>query len=265
MILNFLILTLIVGIVTAFINVRYDRFFILLLIIFLFGNNIDEGVEILLWTIFFGSAMILSENKSQIRTLPKETKIKLFIIIPLITIIPSFLGSYLFSVSSNTLLLIVLAVITLIYALRMIFVHFKPEEMNFKGENKKFLRLCSLLGPIISGLSLGFIGTSLKAVKIPFAVKVGKLNMKQVYLMNTFTAFSAAGFSLVWHNTLFAKETMNIYFARYFLMAAALWTVIHFIAKITATFVKPNWQKNAQFFVGIFLLLAFAKLIMIIA
>lgn len=265
MILDFIILSFIVGIITAFINVRYDRFFILLLVLFLFKYNIDAGVEILLWTIFFGSFMIITENAGKIKEMPKQMKAKMFTVIPAITFVSSFIGAYLFSISSNTVLLVTLAVITVVYALRMIFIHFKPEEMNYQpaSDNKK-QKLCMIVGPIVSGISLGFIGTSLKAVKIPCAVKRAKLNMQKVYLMNTITAAFGSGFALLWHNTVFIKTGINDYFQKYFILAAALWTVIHFVAKITSWLVKPHWQKTSQIAVGVALFIALAKIIMLI-
>lgn len=262
MITNFLILTITVGIITAFIGAKYDRFFILLLIIFLFGNNIGQGVEILLWTIFFGSGMILTENKEKITGLPKKMKIKLFGLIPLLALLPSLLGAYLFSISSSRVLLAVLSLITLLYALRMIFVHFKSEEMNYPTTPSKFQKMCGLFGPIISAFTLGYIGTSIKTLKIPFAVKVGKLNIKQVYFGNAFSAFAGSGLALIWHNILFAKQDLNFSFEHYFLMAAAIWAAIHFIAKLSSTFIKPNWQKWAQIVVGVGLLVAFVKLVL---
>lgn len=151
------------------------------------------------------------------------------------------------------------------YALRMIFVHFKPEEMNYQpGPDNKKQKLCMIIGPIVSGISLGFIGTSLKAVKIPCAVKNGKLNLQKVYLMNTITAAFGSGFALLWHNTVFVKTGINDYFQKYFILAAALWTVIHFVAKITSWLVKPHWQKTSQIVVGAALFIALAKIIMLI-
>ncbi len=264
--INFLLLTFIVGIITGVIKVKYDRFFILLLIIFLLKKDINAGIEILLWTIFLGSGIILSENKKEIQQMPKPIKKKLFIVIPIISAFFSFVGSYLFSISSDKILFIILSIITLIYALRLIFIHFSPEEMKYSGENNKFQKLCFLISPIISGLSIGYIGTSLKAVKIPFAVKIGKANLKQVYFLNTFIAFSATGFTLIWHNFVFRSGNFDLeyYFENYFLLAAAIWTAIHFIADITSTFVKKSWQKSGQIIVGIGLLFAFSKIVMII-
>ena len=197
--------------------------------------------------------------------MPKQMKAKMFTVIPAITFVSSFIGAYLFSISSNTVLLVTLAVITVVYALRMIFIHFKPEEMNYQpaSDNKK-QKLCMIVGPIVSGISLGFIGTSLKAVKIPCAVKRAKLNMQKVYLMNTITAAFGSGFALLWHNTVFIKTGINDYFQKYFILAAALWTVIHFVAKITSWLVKPHWQKTSQIAVGVALFIALAKIIMLI-
>ncbi|MCD6090254.1 MAG: hypothetical protein J7J72_02025 [Bacteroidales bacterium] len=263
MITNFILLTFIVGIVTGFIGVKYDRFFILLLIIFLFGNNISQGIEILLWTIFFGSGMVITENKEKIQALPKKMKVKLFGIIPMLALLPTLAGAYLYSISSKKTLLIILAAITLLYGLRMIFIHFKPKEMNYPVQASKFQKMCGLFGPIVSGFSLGLIGTSLKSLKIPFAVKVGKLNIRQVYLGNAFTAFASSGLALVWHNTLFSVQDFSYNFENYFLMAAALWTIIHFIAKITEIFTKDKWKKPATIIIGIGLLVAFVKLVLL--
>lgn len=262
MIIHFLILTLVVGIITAFINVKFDRFFILLLLIFIFGFNITKGVDILLWTIFFGSLSILFENLDKIKSFPKKMKIELFVELPLITIIPTFLGSYLFSISSSKILIITLAIITALYALRMILIHFKAEEMNYPVTENKFKKFSRIFGPIISGLSISFIGTSLKAIKIPLAVKKGKLNINQIYIGNAVTATFASAFSLIWHNTIFPKETANIYFEQYFLYGAAIWTVIHFTSKFSSVFIKQEWNKTAQIIIGFLLFFAFAKLLM---
>ena len=263
--MNFVLLSLIVGIITAFINVRYDRFFILLLVLFLFKYPISAGIEILLWTIFFGSFMIITENAEKIQMMPTNMKRKMFVVIPVLTSISSFLGAYVFSVSSDKVLVITLAVITLIYSLRMIFIHFKPEEMKQEpSPDNKWQKICMIIGPIVSGVTLGFIGTSLKSVKIPFAVKVGKLNLQKTYLGNTITAAFGSGFALLWHNTVFIKTADVNYFEKYFILAAALWTVIHFVAKVTSWLVRPHWQKVSQIIVGVFLLVAFVKILMLI-
>ncbi|RLD31339.1 MAG: hypothetical protein DRI73_08930 [Bacteroidetes bacterium] len=154
------------------------------------------------------------DNKDKIAGLPKQMKIKMFVMIPVFTIIASLLGTMLFTSSSKTPLIIVLGILAILYGLRLIFIHFKPEEMDLQNANPVIVKFCGLFGPILSGFSIGFIGTSLKPLKIPFAIRIGKMNMKQVYLGNTVTTFFASSFAIMWHHhkPLLAVPTLSLLF-----------------------------------------------------
>jgi len=259
MLTQFIILILIVGIVTAAIGVRFDRFFTLILLIFIFGKSIFEGVDILLWIILFGTLMILIENKNAIFRLEKKMKVKMFLVVPILTALATLLGSYLFSISTKKVIFITLGIIAVLYGLRLIFIHFKEDEFTYENSKPHFVKFCSLFGPIISGLSLGFIGTSLKPIKLPFAVKLGKMNMKQVYLGNVVSSFFASIFALIWHNGVFSTLKIDIKF-EYFLLAAALWTGMHFVAEFTNLLFRQSWKKYFQILVGLGLLAASIKI-----
>lgn len=262
MIYQALALILIVGIVTAGIGVRFDRFFTLLLLIFLFNKGIFEGVDILLWIVLFGTLMILLENKEAIFGMEKKMKIKMFVIVPILTALASLLGSFLFSISPRAVLIVTLGIIAVLYGLRLIFIHFAEDEFTYENEHPHFVKFCGLFGPIISGFSLSFIGTSLKPLKIPLAVKVGKMNMKQVYMGNTVSAFFGSVFALIWHNGIFAKQPTQIKF-EYFLLAAGLWTGMHYVAEITNLLIQKSWKKYIQIAVGLVLSLVSIKVFML--
>ncbi len=263
MITQFVALILIVGIVTAGIGVRFDRFFTILLLIFFFSKGILEGVDILLWIVLFGTAMILLENKEAIFKMEKKMKIKMFMVVPLITAVSTLLGSYLFSISPKSALIIALGVIAVLYGIRLIFIHFSEDEFTYENEHPHFVKFCGWFGPIISGFFLGFIGTSLKPLKIPLAVKIGKMNMKQVYFGNTVTAFFSSAFALIWHNGVFSKELTQVKF-EYFLLAAGLWTGMHYVAEISNLLIKRSWRKYIQIVVGIVLSIVSIKVFMMV-
>ncbi|RKX74569.1 MAG: hypothetical protein DRP60_10075, partial [Spirochaetes bacterium] len=71
MITPFLLTILIVGFVTAGLTIRFDRFFTILLLLFLFKYSIFDSVNIFLWIIMLGALMILLENKEKLASLPK--------------------------------------------------------------------------------------------------------------------------------------------------------------------------------------------------
>lgn len=260
MITQFILTALIVGVVTAALGIKFDRFFTILLLLFLFKLTIFNAVNIFLWVIMFGALMIILDNKKRISELPKKMKLKLFVMIPLFTLVASFVGSYLFSISATQVLLIVLGFLTVLYGLRLIFIHFHSEELDLKKPKQKIAKICGLFGPVISGFFIGFIGTSLKSLKIPFAIKIGKMNAKQVYLGNVITTFFASLFAIVWHFFLTKGMTVNVFYEE-LLLGAALWTGIHYTSEITNILFNDKWKKPFQILIGIILSLVSIRLL----
>ena len=250
----------IVGFVTAGLRIRFDRFFLIILLLLLMGKTIFASVNIFLWVLIFGAAYVLLQNFSKISAMPKKDLGKMLIMIPTLTAIATFIGSYLYSLSSAGVLTATLGVLAVLYGLRLILIHFKEHELNQTSPNKSFQLFCSLFGPLLSGLSIGFIGTSLKPLKIPFAVKLGKMNMQKVYLGNTMTAFFASFFAIIWHNALFASTGENINLLNSLLYGAAFWALTHYFAEITDLFFKDRWRKGFQITIGIILLIVSIKL-----
>ncbi len=260
MIIEFLLTILIVGIVTSGLNIKFDRFFAILLLIFLFGFTIFDAVNIFLWIIMLGSLMILIKNKEKISELPKNMKIRLFVLVPFLTLLASLLGSYMFSVSPQSVLMTVLGILAALYGLRLIFIHFKEQELQFEKGHPKITKGCGFFGPIVSGLSIGFIGTSLKSLKIPFAIKIGKMNSKQVYLGNAITAFFASSFAIIFH-FLLKPIAPNIFYQQ-MLLGMALWTGMHYTSELTDIFFKNKWKKIFQILIGIILMVVSIKIFM---
>lgn len=259
MITPFILTIFIVGIVTAGLKIRFDRFFVILLLLFLFGKSIDQSIDIFLWVIVLGAASILLQNRFEISKMEASKKKKMFIFIPVMTFIFSWFGSYLFSISSANILLITLAILAFLYGLRLTFLHFKEHEFNYTNEKPAYVKICGLFGPVISGTSLGFIGTSLKSLKVPFGVKVGKMNIKQVYFGNTVTSFFASGFAIFWHKIL--TGTSNEQLFANFMLGASLWVGVHYIYEFTDIFFPNKWRKAFQIIIGLALLVAGIKII----
>jgi len=259
MITEFLITVLIVGFVTAGLNIRFDRFFTILLLLFVFEFTIYDSINIFLWVIMFGALMIILSNKEKIASLPKSMLIKLFTVIPLITLVFSFIGTWFYSITSTNMLMLVLGLLALAYGIRLIFVHFKPEELANEKENPIFSKFCGIFGTIVSGFSIGFIGTSLKPLKIPFAVKIGKLNIKKVYIANTVIAFFASVFAIIFHYFFTKAMTLNIFYEQ-MILGLALWASIHAVFELTNTFFKDNWRKGFQIFIGLMLIIVSFKI-----
>ncbi len=259
---NILLTSLIVGVVTAGLKIRFDRFFTILLLLFIFGLNIREAVNVFLWVIMLGALVIIFQNRKKITRLPKAMKKKLFIVIPIFTLIASWAGTLLFENVSDTVLIVALGVLAILYGLRLIFVHFQEYELEFKEGHPTISKACGLLGPWISGFFIGFIGTSLKPLKIPFAVKIGKMNVKQVYLGNVIVAFFASVFAVVWHHLL-AKQVLADWWEEA-VLGIILWFGIHFIYEATDKVFPPKWRKVFQVLVGIILLLVSVKIFMLV-
>lgn len=260
-IVRLLLATAIVGFVTAGLRIKFDRFFVIILLFLLIGKTIFASVNIYLWVILFGAVHILLQNFSKIKAMPKKDLTKMLIMIPTLTAAATFAGSYLYAIASARVLVVALGVLAALYGLRLVLIHFKEHEFNYTAPNKGFQLFCSLFGPLLSGLSIGFIGTSLKALKIPFAVKVGKLNLQKVYLGNTMTTFFAASFAILWHNSLFANSGDNISLLNSLLYGSAFWTLTHYFSEITDLFFKNEWRKGFQITIGIILVLVSFKLI----
>ncbi len=262
MILPFLLTVIIVGFVTAGLNIRFDRFFTILLLLFLFKFTIFKAINIFLWVIMFGALMILLNNKDKIISLPNKMKVKLLVMIPLFTFIASFLGTLLFAISKAAVLIIILGVLAVLYGLRLIIVHFEEHELNFEKGHPLVTKICGFLGPWISGFSIGVVGTSLKPLKIPFAIKIGKMNAKQVYVGNSMTAFFASLFSIIWHFFFTSGMTLNLFYDQ-MLLALALFAGIHFMFEITNLFFPERWRKGFQILIGMILVLVSLKIFML--
>ncbi len=258
MMLAFVLTILIVGAVTAGLTIRFDRFFAILLLIFLFKYTVFEAVNIFLWIIMLGALTILLNNREKIAGLSRQMKLKLFLIIPLFTLTASFFGTLLFTAVSKTVLLSILGILAVLYGLRLIIIHIKPEEMDLKNPNIAVVRICGFFGPLLSGFFIGLIGTSLKPLKIPFALRIGKMNLQQVYLGNSVTAFFAASFAIMWHAVL-GKGPASGTFYEQLLTGAALWTGIHIVSELTNLFFRNKWKKAFQILIGIVLLLVSIK------
>jgi len=259
MIIEFLITVLIVGFVTAGLNIKFDRFFTILMLSFVFGFSMYDSINIFLWVIMFGALMIMLSNKDKIASLPKKMIMKLFTVIPIMTLIFSFIGTWLYSITSNNTLLLVLGLLALAYGIRLMFVPFKPDELANEKENPMFSKFCGIFGPIVSGFLIGFIGTSLKPLKIPFAVKIGKLNVKKVYMGNTVVAFFASLFAIIFHYFFTKTMTINIFYEQ-MILGLSLWAAIHVIFELTNICFKDNWRKGFQIFIGLMLILVSFKI-----
>ncbi|BDU49714.1 hypothetical protein HLVA_02830 [Haliovirga abyssi] len=262
--MEFLVLILIVGFVTAGLSIRFDRFFTILLLLFVFKLTIFNAINLFLWVILFGALMIILDNADKISKLPKAMKMKLFTFIPIMTFIFSWLGSYVFMLSSKTVLIVTLGIIAILYGLRLVFIHFAPDELDLTNASPTIVKLCGIFGPIISGFFIGFIGTSLKPLKIPFAIKFGKMNAKQVYLGNTITTFFAAFFTIIWHFVMSKGAITGAIFYQQMILGAALWTGIHYTFELTNIFFKNSWRKPFQIIIGLTLLLVSIKVFMMI-
>ena len=56
-----------------------------------------------------------------------------------------------FNKASNNVLMVVLCILALLYGLRLIFIHFKPHELEYKDEKPIYQKICGLFGPVVSG------------------------------------------------------------------------------------------------------------------
>jgi len=258
MLSSFILTVLIVGFVTAGLNIKFDRFFTILLLFFFFKFNIDKSIDIFLWVIMLGALVVLLKNKASIAKISRKKKKKLFILIPIFTAIASFFGTVLFFYVSSSVLIVVLGILALLYGGRLVFIHFQKYELEFEKGHPVITNICGLLGPWISGFSIGFIGTSLKPLKIPFAIKVGRMNIKQVYLGNTVTAFFASVFAIIWHYIFASALTVAIFYQN-MLLGIALWAGIHIVFELTNLVFRDKWRKGFQVLIGILLMLASIK------
>ncbi len=263
MLVDILLISLIVGFVTAGLKIRFDRFFTILLFLFIFGFGIRYSIETFLWVILLGALVILIQNKDKIIQLPTEKKKKMFLVLPTFTLIASFLGTWLYENVSDKTLIITLGILAIIYGLRLIFIHFKKHEMEFVDGHPSIKKLCGLFGPWISGFFIGFVGTSLKPLKIPFALKIGKMNIKQVYLGNTMSAFYASIFAIMWHYFFNASQSFASWYKEATL-GFVVWAGIHLVYEITDRFFPENWRKGFQILIGLLLILASVKIFMLV-
>lgn len=250
--LLFFITAFIIGFVTAGLKIQFDRFFAIILLISLMGFSVIGAINIFLWIVFLSAGYVLLKNREKIKGMPKQNKKKFLTLVPLLAFIGVFVGTIIFNSVSDYVLLVTLGVLALLYGLRLVFIHFKPHEFEYKNEKPIYQKICGLFGPIVSGFFVGFIGTSLKPLKIPFAVKMGKMNLGQVYLGNTITAFYASFFAILLHSFYATQKLMTLNNA---LMGIGLWFSIHIVYIITDSFFKNSWRKVFQIVIGIILVI----------
>ena len=260
---NIILVSLIVGAVTAGLKIRFDRFFTILLLLFVFGFDIKSSVNIFLWVIMLGALTIIFQNKKKISQLPNTMKKKLFVIIPIFTLLASWLGTLMFENVNNAILIIILGILAILYGLRLVFIHFQKRESGLRHAHPTIAKACEILGPWISGFFIGFIGTSLKPLKIPFAVKIGKMNIKRVYLGNVIVAFFASLFAIGWHYILNKNLVLSSWYQE-MMLGIILWFGIHFVYEMTDRFFPKKWQKSFQILIGIILVLVSIKIFLLI-
>lgn len=255
-IILFFIIIFIVGFVTAGLKIQFDRFFAIILLIFLIKFSVVESVNVFLWIMLLSSIVVLWKNKEKIKNIPSQTQKKFFTIVPLLTLIGVFTGTTIFSNVSNHVLMTTLGILALLYGLRLMLIHFKAHELEYKNPKPIFQKMCGLLGPIVSGFFAGFIGTTLKPLKISFAVKVGRMNLSQVYIGNVITAFYASFFAIILHSLYIKQSVMTISNA---FIGICMWIGIHFVYEATNLFFKDKWRKPFQILIGIILIAASFK------
>ncbi|HFC11174.1 MAG TPA: hypothetical protein ENJ75_03270 [Candidatus Kaiserbacteria bacterium] len=258
---QFALTIIIVGFVTAGLRIRFDRFFAILLLLFLFGFGIKTSINVFLWVIALGALTIILQNKTKIYQLPKQKKIKLFLISPIFALFASLIGSVLFEYTTSNVLIITLGILAILYGARLVFIHFQKHELEYVKANPLISKICGLAGPWISGFFIGFVGTSFKSLKIPFAIKIGKMNAGQVYLGNTITAFFASLFAIIWHYIL---NQTNAVFYENMLLGLATFAGIHFVYELTEIVFPDKWRKSFQILIGIILIFVSAKIFMLI-
>ena len=254
---SFVSIAVIVGFVTAGLRIQFDRFFAIILLISLMGLSATGAVNTFLWIVLLSSGYVLWKNREKIKGLPSANKKKFLTLVPLLAFVGVFAGSAVFSRASNSSLSIVLGALALLYGLRLVFIHFKPDELEYKNAKPIYQKICGLFGPVVSGFFSGFIGTTLKPLKIPFAVKIGKMNMGQVYLGNTITAFYASIFAIILHG-LYATQTAAMTVNNIFL-GISLWLAIQIVFELTQMFFKDKWRKPFQIFIGLVLIVVAFK------
>jgi uncharacterized membrane protein YfcA len=256
-VISFSIIALIVGFVTAGLKIQFDRFFAIILLVSLMGLSVAGAVNIFLWIVFLSSGYMLWKNGEKIKGMPAENKKKFITLVPVLAFIGVYVGSMLFSHVSSLVLSATLGVLAVLYGLRLVFIHFKPDELEYKNEKPIYQKICGLFGPVVSGFFAGFIGTTLKPLKIPFAVKIGKMNMGQVYLGNTITAFYSSIFAIILHS--FYTTSNMAMTANNVLLGISLWLAIHIVFELTQKFFKEKWRKSFQIFIGLVLIIVAFK------
>ena len=254
----FLIIAVIVGFVTAGLNIKFDRFFVIILLIALAKFSASEAINIFLWVVLFGAGFILLKNRDKLKGMPAENKKKFLTLVPILALLGAWAGTALFANVSDKILLITIGVLALLYGLRLIFVHFKPHEHEYKNGKPVYQKICGFFGPVVSGFFAGFVGTTLKPLKIPFAVKLGKMNLGQVYLGNTITAFYVSFFAIILHSFYSARAFMT---TNNILLGAGLWFSIHIIYVLTDSIFPARSKKAFQILIGLILVIVAFKFI----
>ena len=255
--ISIFLIALIVGFVTAGLKIQFDRFFAIILLVSLMGLSVAGAVNTFLWIMFLSAGYVLWKNREKIKGMPSENKKKFITLAPALAFVGVFVGTILFSLASGQVLSITLGVLALLYGLRLVFIHFKPYELEYKNEKPIYQKICGLFGPVVSGFFAGFIGTTLKPLKIPFAVKIGKMNLGQVYLGNTITAFYSSIFAIILHS--FYGSSSTTMTVNNVLLGIPLWFGIHIVFELTQMFFKDKWRKPFQILIGLVLIIVAFK------
>ncbi len=109
---------------------------------------------------------------------------------------------------------------------------------------------------MISSFSVGLIGTSLKSIKLPFAINARNISKESAYTSNIVVFFFSIVFAIIFHSIL-----SGISFNLILPTASLLFIVTYFTFELVSHFLNEKLRKNAHIIIGIILLFVGFRLI----
>jgi uncharacterized membrane protein YfcA len=181
-----MLVALIVGFVTTYLNITIDRVFLVLLLVLWMGMDMQQAIVINALVMGLAALLFFRGQKSHLAQIPRPVVGSIVILSLLGGLISRWVSLQL----SDRTLLIVLGAYAIVVGLRLLIL--KPKMVP----NGSYRTRASVITFIFSLLT-GFISAGGKPLQIPLLVKRCKLSMAQAYLVASLGTMSAVAGLLI--------------------------------------------------------------------